>query len=338
MSSSTPIRVAILGCGGYAGAHARRLCENADARIVALCDVNRDITQAYLDRHLSEYTPEPAQFDDPGEMYRKAELDAVVICTPHTLHAEHAQQALDAGCHVYLEKPMVTSVDDAYALAEKVEQTRRVLVVGYNTPCTPEFDYVRQSIREQRFGELELVVGHLSQGWMKATAGKWRQDPALSGGGQAYDSGAHLLNSLVWSVESHVAEVFAFIDNHGTAVDINSSINIRFENGVLASIVIGGNCPAAGSHMAFMFDGGKISVNGWNPSWLEVWQGNERVKYPHVPGKTQTADDNFIDAILGRDEPRTSVTNGIVQSELMEAIYESARTGAPARPTRRAAT
>lgn len=330
------VRVAIIGCGGYAGAHAHRLRENFDARIVALCDVSKEITQRYLDRNLADYDPVPPQFTDAAEMYRVAEPDAVVICTPHTLHASHAQQALDAGCHVFLEKPMVTAAEDAYALADKVEQSGRILVVGYNTPCTPEFDYIRQSIRARRFGQLELVVGHLSQGWLKGTTGKWRQDPKLSGGGQAYDSGAHLLNSLVWSVEADIAEVFAFVDNHGRAVDINSSINIRFENGVLASIVIGGNCPATDSHMSFMFDNGKINTNGWNGSWLEVWEGGQRIKYPEVVGKPQAPDDNFIDAILGRAEPRTSVQNGIVQSELMDAIYESARSGAPARPRRSA--
>lgn len=334
MTMTSPVRVAILGCGGYAGAHARRLREHPEARIVALCDVDRQITQAYLERHLADYAPAPAQFDDAAAMYREATPDAVIICTPHTLHAQHARQALEAGCHVYLEKPMVTSVDDAYALAEQVERAGRVLVVGYNTPCTPEFDYIRESIRAQRLGRLEMVTGYLSQDWMRATVGKWRQDPELSGGGMAYDSGAHLLNSLVWSVEDHVAEVFAFIDHHGTAVDINSTINVRFENGVLAALAIAGNCGAGDSQMAFLFDHGRINTNGWHGNHLEVWHGKERIKYPHVTGQSQTADDNFIDAILGRAEPRTNVRHGIYQSELMDAIYESARTGASARPQR----
>ena len=330
------VRVAILGCGGFAGAHARRLRENPDAQVVGLCDVSKDVTQGYMERNLPDYEPAPAQFTDAAEMYQTTEPDAVFICTPHTLHAEHANQALDAGCHVFMEKPMVTSADDAYALAEKVKQTGRILVVGYNTPCTPEFYYIRETIRQQRLGKLELISAYLSQGWMKATAGLWRQKPELSGGGQAYDSGAHLLNSLVWSVEDDIAEVHAFVDNHGTPVDINSSINVRFESGTMAAIAIGGNCPAAGSHMTFMFEGGRIDTNGWNGDWLHIYEGNKRIKYPHVEGDPQSPDDNFIDAVIGRAEPRTSAYNGIVQSDLMDAIYESARTGAPARPKPRA--
>ena len=145
-------------------------------------------------------------FADPAEMYATVKPDAVVICTPHTLHHEHGMGALEAGCHVLMEKPMVTAAADAYEMKSKVEETGKVFVIGFNTACSPYFYYLREQIRSGAFGKLELVNGYLAQGWMKPTAGSWRQDPKLSGGGQAYDSGAHLFNSLCWSVESRVAE------------------------------------------------------------------------------------------------------------------------------------
>lgn len=329
------VRVGFLGCGGYMHVHAERLKANPKAQIAALCDVEQSNIDRLASNRLADYTPAPAQFSDPAAMYREAKLDAVFIATPHTMHYQHGVQALEAGCHVYMEKPMVTSAEDAYKLKALADQKKKIVVVGYNTPCSPEFNYIRQTIRTKALGKLELVIGHLSQNWRRATKGRWRQDPKLSGGGQAYDSGAHLLNSLVWTVESNIAEVFAFVDNMDTEVDINSSINIRFENGVLASIVVGGNCTASGAHMAYMFDNGKIEVDPWIASWMNVYEGTTRVKYPVVPGKDMTPDDNFIDACLGLDEPRTSPVNGIIQSELMDAIYESARTGKPARPKSR---
>ncbi len=329
------VRVAILGCGGMAGAHAQRFLANPDVEVVACCDVSDAIVEKFVSRWFSAANPKPARFTDRAKMYRQVKPDAVSIITPHTLHFEHGMEALDAGCHVLMEKPMVTSVEDAYKLDAKVKAKKKVFVVGYNTPCTPEFNYLREQIRAKTFGRLELVSGWLSQNWLRATTGAWRQKPELSGGGQAYDSGAHLLNSLVWSVESNIAEVFAFIDNHGTPVDINSSINVRFENGVLASIVIGGNCPASSGRMHFIFDNGRADIDGWGGSWVELWQGDQKIKYPPIQGVSNTPNDNFIDAILGRAEPRTSTANGIIQSELMDAIYESARTGRPAKPKRR---
>ena len=328
------IRVAILGCGSMAGAHVGRLRHRGDVQIVALCDVSNDIVGRFVEKHLKDDAPPPQRFTDPAQMYRDAKPDAVVIVTPHTLHFEHGMQALDAGCHVLMEKPMVTSAADARKLAEKVKQTGKVFVIGYNTPCTPEFQFLRETIRTKSLGRLELVSGYLSQNWMTFTKNSWRQDPRLSGGGQAYDSGAHLLNSLCWSVESDLAEVFAMLDNHGTPVDINASITVRFASGVIAGLVIGGNCPPDGSSMHFLFDGGRIDIDGWNGHWINVYRGWERVKYPHIPGQWQSPSDNFIDAILGRAQPLTSAQNGIIQCELMDAIYDSARTGMPVRPRR----
>lgn len=327
------VRVAILGCGGFMGAHMQRLKPMTDVTIVGLCDVKLELVQAFRTKHLGE-TSTVACFTDPAEMYRATKADAVFIATPHTLHFEHGMQALAAGLHVFMEKPMVTNADHAYKLAAKAKETGKIVVVGYNTSNTPAFAWIRDAIRQGTLGKLELVQGFLSQGWLKGTIGLWRQDPALSGGGQAYDSGAHIFNSLIWSLESRPAEVFAFVDNHGTKVDINSVCSIRFENGVLANMMISGNCPAASSFMTFVFEDGRVDVDGWGGGWLKVWKGDKQleVTLPKVDG---TPDTNFIEAIQGKAAPKTTPLNGVHQTELMDAIYESARTGKPAKPKAR---
>ncbi|OGV64658.1 MAG: hypothetical protein A3K19_30000 [Lentisphaerae bacterium RIFOXYB12_FULL_65_16] len=325
------IRVAFLGCGGIAGKHVRSLKAKSEVQIVAGCDVSPEVVNGFIDRTMPDVKPRPAVFTAAAEMYDKSKPDAVVICTPHTQHFDQGMQALAAGCHVLMEKPMVTASADAWKLKEKVEQTGKVFIIGYNTPCSPEFFYLREQIRKQTFGKLEMVNGYLSQGWLKATIGKWRQDPALSGGGQAYDSGAHLLNSLCWSVESRPAEVYAMIDNCGSKVDINSVLVIKFQNNVMASICVSGNCPSAGSHMAFVFDNGRVEIDPWSAGWINVFAGANKVKYPPITGNACEPADNFVDAVLGRNQARTNPMNGIIQSELMDAIYESAKTGRPAR-------
>ena len=208
------VRLAMIGCGGNSSGHARRMNGNKDVQIVGACDVNTQIANDYVDRNLPELKPRPGAYDDIDKMLAEVNADAVLISTPHTLHFEQGMKALEAGCHVFMEKPMVTAAKDAYTLAAKVKETGKVFVVGYNTACSANFYYLREQIRKKSLGKLELVIGYITQNWMRGTAGKWRQDPALSGGGQAYDSGAHLLNSLCWSVESNIAEVFAFLHKH----------------------------------------------------------------------------------------------------------------------------
>ncbi len=328
------VKMAILGCGGMSGEHARRYKKNDDVEIVALCDVNAEIVNGYIDRNLEGYEPRPQVFTDAATMYAEAKPDAVTIVTPHTMHFEHGMQALEAGCHVFMEKPMVTESGQAHELAKKAQETGKIFVVGYNTPCTPAFKWLRDAIRNDELGKLETVTGWQTQNWKHGTTGTWRQKPELSGGGQMYDSGAHMFNSLVWSVEAPVEAVLAFVDNMDTPVDINGTVNIKFKNGVLATMTIAGNCPVDGSGMTYTFDNGRVEIDGWGGSKMEVWKGRDKIE-PELKGEAQSPNDNFIDAILGRAEAQTSPINGVNQSELMDAIYESAEKEAIARPVAR---
>lgn len=325
------VRVAILGCGGMAGAHAERFKDNADVEIVALCDVSEEVVEGFIGRNLEGYEPRPAIYTDPATMYAEAKPDAVTIVSPHTLHFQHGMQAIEAGCHVLMEKPMVTDSVQAKELAATVEKERKIFVVGYNTPCTPAFRYLREVLRSKELGKLETVTAWQSQDWRRHTVGTWRQKPELSGGGQMYDSGAHLFNSLVWTLETQIKDVLAFLDNMDTPVDINGTVNIRFVDGTLAAITIAGNCPNASCSMCLTFENGRVEVDAWNGTWIRVWKGSEEIEVP-LEGETQTPNDNFIDAILGRAEAQTSPANGVIQSQLMDAIYESVKTGQIAHP------
>jgi len=321
------IKVAILGCGGMAGAHAQRLRARDEVVVTALCDVNEDITSGFRQRWFEGVEPQAALYTDATQMYREAGPDAVVIVTPHTQHYAQARQALEAGCHVLLEKPMVTDSYDAHELEKVVANSGKVFVVGYNTPCKPTLHYIRETIRNGELGELEVISGWMAQNWKDSQVGKWRQDPALSGGGMLYDSGAHILNSLVWTVEQPVDAVQAFIDNSGTAVDINGIINVRFANGIFAGISIDGNCMAWGAGLTYLFKNGRIEFDGWGGSWLRVWKGTEELQDLPTADNSFTSTSNFIDSILGHTQPAAGAPNGVLQSELMDAIYQSAQSG-----------
>jgi predicted dehydrogenase len=316
------IRIGILGCGRIIRRHIEHLQERPEAQIVALCDVSSKALEAAK----TDYFPDsriPA-YQDPAKMYSEATLDAVIIATPHTLHFEHAIQAMEAGCHVFLEKPMVTSTDQAYKMAEKAKHLKKVVAIGFNTSSKKVFQYLREQIRTKAFGELEMVSGYLSQNWMKGTSGSWRQDPALSGGGQAYDSGAHIINSLLWSVESAPELVFALTDHKELPVDINSVVTVRFANQVLANLTISGNCATGGQHMVFIFENGKVEIDGWSGDWIRV-QADGFPEDPEITVPEVFPINNFVDAVQGKATVAAGIESGINHSLLMDGIYESAR-------------
>ena len=330
------VRIAMLGTGGIANKHAGQSASIPEVEIVGLCDVSEENMQRLIERSLTHRASDPPpQFKDTAEMYDKTKPDAVVICTPHTMHYDHCAQALDRGIHVLIEKPMVTELSDAIALEKKVHETDKVLCIAYNTPCTVEFYKLREITRNGELGKLKVVSMYLSQPWYHFTKGKWRQDPKLSGGGQLYDSGAHALNSLCWVVENDVEEVHAYIDRLDTEVDINGTLNVKFANGCIAAVAINGESPS-GSYASFMFENGKVDIDPWGGSWIQITDrtsGKEqKIKYPTMTTEDSQPLKNFVDAILGRDEARTTVRNGVIQSQLMDAVYASDKSGQPAKP------
>jgi predicted dehydrogenase len=159
----------------------------------------------------------------------RPDLDLVSIASPHTLHYEQAVAAMEAGAHVHLEKPMVTDLGDARDLIDRAAAADLTLGVGYQRHFDPRFRELRRVIDDGRIGEPHMAACHLEQLWIAANHDRWRGDPALSGGGQLYDSGSHLLDALLWTTRSTPAAVSAEIDHRGFDVDVNAALSVRLD-------------------------------------------------------------------------------------------------------------
>lgn len=320
-------RIGIWGCGGYSGFHARKLAADPEVEVAALCSRSEDNMRSLLESRLSEVRPEPEFYTDPEQMLAEAGLDGVVIITPHSLHLEHASLALDAGVHVLLEKPMVMNTHEAGRLVEKVRSSGRQVLVGYNTPYTSAYRYLRQAIKDERLGALQLISGCLFQNWKEPTSGTWRQDPSMSGGGIAFDSGAHLLGGICFAVGREPESVSAIVDNRGAEVDITAAAVIRFEGDVTASVAIDGDCGSNGSRATYMFEKGRIDIDGWGGSWIEAFEGREEF-FDLPEGEAECSPhDNLVDVIKGETEPACGVEFGLIMAKLMDAFYDSADKG-----------
>ncbi|MCX7915635.1 MAG: Gfo/Idh/MocA family oxidoreductase [Verrucomicrobiae bacterium] len=322
------VRLGFIGCGNISHHHVRIFLSRVpEAEIVALCDPNPAGLQRFQRELFDPLGQRPQAFADYREMLKQVSLDGVVIATPHTQHFQQAMDALSAGCHVLLEKPMVTRVDHARALIAHAEKQQRVLSVAFPGPFSGEFAYCRQLRERGELGDVLFLNAYLAQNWLAITVNTWRQDPAQAGGGQAYDSGAHLFNTMLYLTHLRPVEVFAWCDMRGTPVDINTVATIRFDTGALASVCVGGDGAVSwdssvlcvGTRGAF-----RVGVHG---GFVEHWNAKgEKVRYPHVPD-VPTMQQNFVDCILGRAETPCPPVWGLRQALLMDALYESARTG-----------
>ncbi|MEM4409660.1 MAG: Gfo/Idh/MocA family oxidoreductase [Candidatus Caldarchaeum sp.] len=321
----TRLTLGIAGCGGFGNVHIRRLKGFPECKITALCDPDQKRLEETLSKNFPD-TPPPATFSDMREMIEHAKPDAVVIATPHTLHYEQGVLALKAGCHVLMEKPMVTNPKHARDLAKLAEKSGKVFLVGYNTPFLSGFQYVRAVVESGELGSLQTVIGWMSQNWHRFTQGTWRQDPSLSGGGMLYDSGAHLFAGVVWVVGERPTQVTAFLENKDAPVDLSGAVALKFSNDVLATLTISGVCQADGSQALFCFEKGRILVDWWGHNFTRVYCAGAEPK-DISPAKDSTPDENFVKAILEGESPITPARLGVILTDLMDAVYTSARQG-----------
>jgi predicted dehydrogenase len=227
---------------------------------------------------------------------------------------------------VLVEKPMVVTVEHARTLADHAKKTKRVLSVGLQGSFSPEFARVRGLLKRGELGEVVAVDAFVTQHWLTATRGTWRQDPNMAGGGEAYDTGAHMFHAMLYLSDLRPTEVFAWMDNRGAPVDVITAAVIRFAKGALGSASISGEDVRFDEGIQISATRGAIRTSIYGGR-LEQWDANGRlVRYPAVqpaPSMYQ----NFVDCILGRTETSCPAIWGLRQALLMEALYESARTG-----------
>ncbi|HLK58009.1 MAG TPA: Gfo/Idh/MocA family oxidoreductase [Chthonomonadaceae bacterium] len=320
------VRVGIIGTGGIAQGHIRRLLANPNVAITALCDIRPIALEKTVERY-PDLKAVP-QYDDFRKMIAAGNLDAVEICTPHTTHYEQIMGSLDSGLHVLTEKPMVCTIAHAHDVLKKVEATGKTFVLNYQRSYQPEFLYIKNAIASGEYGEVQFVQGLQGQEWLRGCAGTWRHDPALSGGGQLNDSGSHMLAILLFVTGLEVDKVFGFIENLGAAVDINSALSLKFTNGAIGNISVVGNGPSWYEDITIWCSKGAFYMRNGK---LEV---SDAVGKRHTPTaeelpKGSNPDDNFIAAILGKEEVGSPAIWGLRVIELTEPAWKSAASGQP---------
>ena len=322
------LRFGFIGCGGNSRGHGRSVSGVEDVEIVALADPNENALKAFKETvGIDDSIPTYADHD---EMLAAAKPDAVVISSPHGLHFEHIMSALDAGCHVHTEKPMVCTVDHAKQVMAKVEETGLHLMIGYQRHLSPAYQYCRNVVQSGELGKVNFVAAHQSQHWYRNQQGKWRQDPFLGGGGQLNDSGSHLIDILLWVLEASPDTVFAMIDNLDIEVDVLTAMSIKFDMGALCNISIVGHAQGGVQEdfSIWLEDGGLFLRVG---QLLRQGQGGKPIPVDNADlPKGGNKDVAFIELIRGeRIENPIGVENGLRVIQLTEAAWQSAELGRP---------
>jgi predicted dehydrogenase len=332
---NSPVRVALIGTGNMARHHIRQMLKmQSTTRIVALCEPSEAMALAaanvFVDAGLS---PPPNQPDWQKLITEYgAELDAVFIITPHAFHYDQTKACLEAGIDVLLEKPMVMTAAEAHSLIEARDRTGRLLVVAFQGSLSPQIRLAARLLRANEFGRILTISGLVWQDWGPLTVNTWRQEPALSGGGFLFDTGAHLLNTVADLAGEDFSEVAAWFVQDGRPVETVAVAMGRLASGGLVTFhACGEAIPSCASEIRVFCERAILYTGIWGETLAVQYTGEEPpVQIPVPPSRGVW--EQFL-AVRSGSIPNPSPPEvGLRMAKLWDAIRASAaKNGMPER-------
>ncbi len=332
------LRAGIIGCGGITERrHAPVLDQLDGVELAALADVTPERLQLLGERH---DVPKDRQYTDYETMLAEAELDIVHVCTPHDMHESQATAAMEAGCHVLLEKPIATTAVEADRMAAVAERTGRKLSVSHNQKFCAAHQAATARIAAGDIGDVFLVR---TEGFSpKHVSGRganqdWRTQSAAGGGGPLIDNGYHSVYRAVDYMNSPIVRVFARISCNVQEIEVEDTALVLFEHasGATTSLQVGW-CAPGGSVSAQEVFGttGQLRLGGDSP--VNLWRSSQPAWAP-VPVREEQPDElgfpplveAFVQAVLNDGPVPVTAAESRHVLAAVTAAYESGRTGQP---------
>lgn len=223
------LRVGLIGCGRIAeGVHLRALARAPEVAVMALADTDVDRLAA-----AGRYAPEAARFTAAADLLATGDVQAVVIATPPATHADLAVAAFEAGCHVYLEKPIAPSVAAARRVLDAHQRAGTVAAVGFNYRLHPLVAAARARVAE--VAPLAAVRTVFTTAARDLPA--WKQRRA-SGGGALLDLGSHHIDLIRYLTGAEVQAVWAEARDIHEAEGGLASVHLRLTNDAIAQLFV----------------------------------------------------------------------------------------------------
>jgi predicted dehydrogenase len=324
-----------------------------ETELVACCDATPGRAEAFA----SKYGGKP--FSDVAAMLREGGVDAVIIGTPHPLHAEPAIRAAEAGVHVLVEKPLAASLADCDAMIAAAAKTGVTLDVVSQRRFYEPVARMKQAIDAGKIGTPSLGV-FIQYSWRDAAyylSDPWRGKWDTEGGGVLVNQSPHQLDILLWLM-GPVAEVsgqWTNVNHPGVEVDDTAVASIKFRNGGLGSIatsvsqkpgiytkvhIHGSNGASVGVETdrgaTFIAGVSAIAEPPLNDVWtipgeeskLAEFQAADRARFASIDATVHYHAEQFRDffkSIREGQSPFVTAEAGRAVVELFTAIYRSAR-------------
>lgn len=319
----TKLKIGFIGAGYIAGVHAGILANDSRTNLVAV----HDLVPENADRLAVRHNATVAHSAD--EVINQA--DAVYVTTPNTKHVPIAIAAIEAGKHVFCEKPMATSRADAVAVLKAVEKASGTFQVGHNRRFAPVYSTLKQLLSDRYVPHSAHVK--MNRGELLKPA--WTGDAAITGG-FLYETPIHMFDMMRF-LFGDVESLHAAGSRHEYSETDDFSILLKFASGFHATL-------ATSADATWLFPFERVEVFCHHATLItremesltisdnlaghyserSMQQLSREEKWGY-----KQEDEAFLDAIENSSAPPVNAVDGFKSVELVEAVYESVRSGAP---------
>ena len=360
-AETAKLKVGIIGCGGIAnGKHMPNLAKLKEVEMVAFCDIVEEKAVEAAEKFGGE---DAKTYVDYKELLKDRSIDVVHVCTPNRSHSFITVDALEAGKHVMCEKPMAKTYADAKRMLEAAQRTGKKLTIGYQQRWRGDSLYLKEMCDEGELGEIYYARAVALRRRAVPTWGVFLNEYE-QGGGPLIDIGTHALDLTLWLMNNYKPKMvvgtkykklgdqvrtgnawgdwdpkefttedscFGFIVmEDGATISLESSWALNIAQPDEAVCLLAGT--KAGADM--LDPDHELRINS-------VKHGRQCIEYPNfkaggVAFFEGSGSDNseleargFYKAILEDTEVPTKPEQAIVVTQILEAIYESAKTGKP---------
>lgn len=340
------IRAGVIGLG-MGKNHARAYAKHDRSELVAIADLDENRLKTVGDE-----LGVPQRYTSPEDMIAKANLDVVCIATPNTLHKPLTLAALEAGCHVLCEKPMAMNAAEARDMLAAADRASKRLMINFSFRFRNESMAMKRAVDEGMLGD----IYYARTVWMRRRGmpgfGGWFGQKALSGGGPLIDLGVHRLDLALWLMgypkptwvlgRTYDPIASRIAAEQGKSFDCEdfAAAMVTFENGASLHLTA-----SWASHIRQRDEistqllgtkGGLEQVlgdDGEQVPNLRIYRDEAESQFDMVYRnswlRAESAMAHFSNCILD-DQPHIATAHeGLVVMELLDAVYQSAQTGAP---------
>ncbi|MFW6438095.1 MAG: Gfo/Idh/MocA family protein [Armatimonadota bacterium] len=319
------VKVAFIGAGGNARGHMTRLSEVDDANIVAICDLSEDAAKSATDEFGGTV------YTDHHKMLDEVEMDAVYVSIPPFAHTDAEIIAAEAGIHLFVEKPVVTDMEQGLEILSAIRDAGVLSSVGYQLRLLDTSQRIKAYLAKRT---VAMISSHR---WGGLPGVAWWRVMEQSGG-QLHEQTTHQVDLMRYLTGHEIVEVYAKYDlltmddvENITIPDSQAAI-FTFDNGTIATVTTSPMMTQGGgkSDLNFLL---RDQIIGWSTGSVNV-SGAEAPELEGEPEDTPNIDETFVRAILAGDQSiiPCSYEDGLRTADVTLAANESAKTGKPVTP------